>query len=329
MPESLRIALLEPTGYSPESHAHYAAHGDLIEGPFTRADLLAGAADAEVWVIRLGHRFDAELLAQAPRLRVIVSPTTGLDHIDLEQCRARGIAVLSLQGEQEFLRSVRATVEHTLALALTLLRRTHRASAHVAEGGWDRDRFRGRELARKRLGLVGLGRIGSAVAELGRAFAMHVTAHDPYLEAWPSGVARTSDLPSLLAQSDVLSVHVPLDETTRGLIGFAELAALPPGAVLINTSRGAVVDESALLDALRAGHLGGAALDVLVGEGQGAVRADHPLVQYARTHDTLVITPHIGGATYESMAQTEVFMAQKLARWLTGSDTDQAGVGSE
>ncbi len=147
---------------------------------------------------------------------------------------------------------------------------------------------------------------------------MDVAAYDPFAERWPDDVTRCGALAELLERSDVLSLHVPLDARTRGLIGAAELERLPAGAVLVNTSRGGVVDEAALLDALRSGRLAGAALDVVEGETAPGGAAGSLLVAYAREHDNLLLTPHIGGATLESMEHTEIFMAGKLARFLRG-----------
>jgi D-3-phosphoglycerate dehydrogenase len=229
---------------------------------------------------------------------------------------AHGIAVLSLRGERGFLDQVTATAELTWGLLLALTRRIPAASRAAAAGAWDRDAFRGHDVAGKRLGIVGLGRLGRIVAGYGRAFRMSVAAHDPQTDAWPESVARAESLQALLAQSDVLSLHLPLSRETTGLIDAKALSALPDGAILLNTSRGAIVDEGALLAALMSGRLAGAALDVLSDE--TAVAAS-PLIAFAKQHERLLITPHIGGASHEAMARTEIFMAEKLARHL-GSD---------
>ena len=166
------------------------------------------------------------------------------------------------------------------------------------------------------MGLVGLGRVGERVAHYARAFDMKVGAYDPNIAAasWPADVDRYADLHGLLSNSEVVSIHAPLTDGTRGLIGVAEFASLPPGAVLVNTSRGEIVDEPALIKALSSGRLAGAALDVVCDE-RGAL-ATSPMLSYARSHDNLLVTPHLGGATVESMHKTEEFMAIKLARFL-------------
>ncbi len=316
MTQPLRVVLLEPDRYSPSARRLLESLGTLVEGPFDQDGLIEAAAAADVLVVRLGHVLDDRLFESAPRLRVIVSATTGLDHINTDAAKRHGVEVLSLQGETAFLRTVRATVEHTFALAMAVLRRIPAAATHVEDGGWSRDRFRGGELGGRRLGIVGYGRIGEAVGDLARAFHMDVAAFDPYRSGWGDSPQRARGLNELLGRSDMLSVHVPLNAETRGMIGEEELQTLPTGAILINTSRGEVVDEAALLAGLESGHLAGAGLDVLSDEPALARGEPHPVVAYARDHDTVVVTPHIGGATHESMERTEVFMAEKLIRWL-------------
>jgi D-3-phosphoglycerate dehydrogenase len=257
-------------------------------------------------------------MAAAPHLRVIGSPTTGTDHIDLDAAAARGIRVVSLRGETEFLSSIRATPEHTWALLLALVRKLPAAAAATLEGRWDRDAFRGTELAGKRLGIFGFGRVGRIVATYGTAFRMTVCAYDT-APSPAADVAMVRSLAELLEVSDVLLVHVPLDASTEGAIGAPELARLPAGAVLVNTSRGRILDEPAVVDALRGGHLAGVAVDVLDGERDAGGLADSPLLQYASDHpERAIVTPHIAGATWESMHRTEVFLAERLRELVSG-----------
>jgi D-3-phosphoglycerate dehydrogenase len=314
--DRVRILNLEPENYSAEALAVLQLLGEVEGGPLRREELLDCIGQYDVLIVRLAHQIDRAVLDRAGRLRAIVSATTGLDHIDVDYAASKGIAVLSLRGETDFLRRIPATAEHTWALLLALVRRIPAAHASVLAGEWQRDRFRGADLAGKTLGLLGLGRIGEKVAGYAQAFGMQVLACDPYRRGWIPGVERLADQAELLRRSQILSVHVPLNAETEGLIGAAELALLPVGALLVNTSRGQVLDEAALLAALESGHLGGAALDVLADERQANL-VESPLVRYARTHDNLILTPHIGGATRESMAATEIFMAHKLRAFLT------------
>ncbi|MCX6360317.1 MAG: hydroxyacid dehydrogenase [Armatimonadetes bacterium] len=315
----LRIVVAESDGFSPAAAERLRGLGDVAFADADRAGLAALVRDADVLWVRLRHRIDADLLAAAPRLRAIVSPTTGLNHIDLDEAARRGVAVLSLRGETEFLRTVRATAEHTVGLLLALVRRIPGAARHVSAGGWNRDAFRGGELYGKTAAVVGYGRLGRIVAGYLAAFGMRVAAVDPNVEAADVDPGtRLCALGEALAEADVVTLHVNLDATTTGLFGAERFAAMRAGALLVNTARGELLDEAALLSALEQGRLAGAALDVLADERSDGM-GGRPLVEYARTHDNLIITPHIGGATRESMAKTEAFMAGRLAEFLHGS----------
>jgi len=314
--KKIRILNIEPLGYSPVARSLLKQMAEVVEKEVSRAELLKELGDYDVLIVRLGHHINRDVIRAGQCLKAIVTATTGLDHIDVEHAQLHGIAVLSLQGEDQFLRDVSATAEHTWALLLGLHRWIVPAFMAVRRSEWNRDAFRGHELKGKRLGIVGLGRIGKKVARYGQAFEMDVAAHDPFTDEWLPNVAWKSTLPDLLETSDVLTLHIPLNSGTKGIIGARELTMLPQGSVLINTSRGELVDELELVETLESNHLAGAALDVIRGERDGEGLAESPLLAYARTHDNLLITPHIGGATHESMAKTEVFMVQKLKRFL-------------
>ena len=309
---SRTILVTESRGFSPGAEEMLRRLGKVVFAELDRGALLRAVAEAEVLWVRLAHRIDAEVMNAAPRLQVIVTPTTGLNHIDLEEARRRGVNVLSLTGETEFLKDVRATAELTIALILALLRRIPAATVHVASGGWDRDVLRGRELHGKTGGVVGYGRLGRIVARYLEAFGMRVLATDPKGEkASPEGAVRLVELSELLRESDIVTLHVNLSEETRNCFGRKQFETMKPGAWFVNTARGELVDEAALLDALRSGRLAGVALDVLSDE-RATGMGHHPAVVYAREHGNLLITPHIGGCTEESMEKTELFLAEKL-----------------
>lgn len=303
------ILNVEPDEYSEEARSILKGIGRLVEENMERSKLLTRIHEFDVLIVRLRHQIDAEVMKAAVNLKVIVSATTGLDHIDLETTKRKNIAVLSLRGETEFLRSIPATAELTWALLLALTRHIPSAHASVLSGEWQRDRFKGHELAGKRLGILGLGRIGEKIARYGSAFGMKVMAYDPNRIDASSGVEMKDSLADLLGNSDILSIHVPLNQETENLIGVKELNMMPHRSWLVNTARGAIVNEPALLEALKSGHLAGAALDVLAGE---RTNERQSVIEYARSHPNLLLTPHIGGATYESMRATEIFMANKL-----------------
>jgi len=308
-----RILVSESRDFSSKALAKLQQLGDVVLGDLSRHDLLSAATETDVLWVRLRHIIDTEVMAAAPRLKVIATPTTGLNHIDLDEAQRRTIAVLSLRGEVEILRQVRATAEHTIALILALLRRVPSAAVHVQDGGWDRDLFKGSELFGKTVGILGYGRLGRIVANYLKAFETRVLATSLESQVVESGITHVS-FSELLQESNLISVHVNLTDRTTRFLGKREFSRMKKGTWFINTSRGEVVDEDALLAALHSGHLAGAALDVLCderSEGMGT----HPLVVYARQHDNLLITPHTGGCTAESMEKTENFMAEKLCRW--------------
>jgi D-3-phosphoglycerate dehydrogenase len=311
---SNRILVAEPLDFSAEAVRVLQSAGEVTLASTDRHGLATALAEYDVVWFRLAHRIDRNLLERATRCRILATPVTGLDHIDLEACAEREIRVISLRGEVAFLEQVRGTAELTVALALALLRNIPQAAAHVRGGAWDRDQFRGRELFGHTAGIVGLGRLGKLVAGNFRAFGMNVLGYDPRKDFPHDAATRVDALGELMSRSDLVSLHVSYDASTRHLVGSAELAALPQGAFLINTSRGGVIDERALLDSLTTGRLGGAALDVL--DGEPAITAEHPLVAYARSHDNLLIVPHIGGSTVESFAKTELFLAGKVVEAL-------------
>lgn len=310
-----RILNAEPLGYSPQALQRLSAVADVTMEDVPVGGLARRVGDVDALIVRLAHSVDADVLAAGQRLKAVVTATTGLDHIDLSAATAQGVEVLSLRGETAFLRTIRATAEHTWALLLALVRRLPWAFDGVRRGEWQRDDYRGGELSGKRLGILGLGRLGEQVAVYGRAFGMSVAAYDPFRQDWPGGVDRCQSQQQLAAGSDILSIHLPLNAETTGLVDHGTLSALPRGAVVVNTARGPLVDEEALLSLLDAGHLAGAALDVIDGEVTGEPQ-NSPLVAAAKTRQNLLLTPHIGGATWESMHRTEDFMADKLCRFL-------------
>jgi D-3-phosphoglycerate dehydrogenase len=311
------VLILEPEGYSPEALRVLGEIFELCEGPMHRSELLARAAEFDGIVVRLGHRLDDEFFQRATALKFVASPTTGLNHIDCEAARRCGVAVLSLRGEREFLDDIHATAEHTWALLLSLLRRIPAAAQSVLQREWNRDRFRGHELHGKTLGVVGFGRLGSKAANYGRAFGMCVIAADPRVDV-PTWVTRV-DLTELAAEADVVSLHVAYGADTHGMIGREFFDHIKPGAVLINTARGELIDEPSMLTALESGRLAGAALDVICEEARFGLNSSSAcaLLDYAARYDNLIITPHIGGATRESMHKTEVFMAHCVVQFAT------------
>ena len=297
----MKIRILEPEDFPQAAIGALASAGEVVLGPPEEAV----DRETEAVFIRLAHRIDAEVHQRFPNLRWIVSPTTGLDRIDLDHFAAHGVEVISLRGRTEFLDRIHATAEHTLALALALLRDLPRAAFAVREGAWDRYPHKGRELHGKRVLLLGYGRIGRLVAPLYRAFGCTVRAHDCIDGRVPADLA--CDFPAALADTDILSVHLPLDASTEGFVSADLIDRLPRNAIVVNTARGQVIDQPALLEAIEGGRIAGAALDVLAGEPDPL--SDKLLERMESLGPRLIVTPHIGGFTYESLEMVERFMA--------------------
>lgn len=302
------IANLEPFGYSAEAESILNQVGAYLAQPL-EALTPDNRARVAALIVRFATKMTPAVMETFPRLRWIVSATTGTDHIDVKAAALRGIEVLCLKGEREFLASIPSTAEHTWALLLALVRRIPAATASVAAGHWDRDQFRGAELKGKTLGIIGLGRTGSKVASYAEAFGMTVGYYDPFQK--DESYRRFDSIVDLLSWSDVVSVHVHLTNETEGLLGREDLAAIKPGARLVNTSRGRIIDESAAADLIENGTIVGLATDVLTTELDAI--ADSPLHRLVASGANVIITPHIGGATWDAMHTTEEFMAKKLA----------------
>lgn len=266
---------------------------------------------AHALIVRNRTQVRAEVIEAAPSLKVVGRLGVGLDNIDMKACAARGIEVIPATGA-----NAAAVAEYVIATTLILLRGAYGATTDVLEGGWPRARLVGGEAQGRTLGLLGLGTIAREVAQRARALGMKVIAHDPMLPAddlaWSAHGVAGVDFGRLLSDSDVLSLHVPLAESTRNLIGSAALARMKPGAVLINTARGGIVDETAMASALKEGLLGGAALDVFAEEplSAGSPLADAP---------NLIATPHIAGVTVESNRRVSAMIAEKVLAALGAS----------
>jgi D-3-phosphoglycerate dehydrogenase len=283
---------------------HVGADEGLVANALISAD---GLVDASMRV-----KITCEMLRRAPKLRIISCATTGSDHIAQDEAERRGIEIRTLREDPELLRDLTPAAELTWALVMACSRRLVPAVAHVKAGNWQREQFPGVMLRGRTLGLVGCGRIGQWMAHYAAAFGMRVVGYDPKVDPWPSGIER-AELLEVVEQADVLSVHVHLNESTRALISADVFEHMKPGAIFINTSRGAVADETALLKALQTGRLAAAGLDVL--EGEPDIET-HPLLDYARSRDNLLVTPHCGGFSPDAVRIVCRRAAEKVAERL-------------
>lgn len=274
-----------------------------------RPTLLAMLGNVDALIVRNRTKVDIALLDAAPKLRVVGRLGVGLDNIDVEACKARGIDVFPATGA-----NAGAVAEYVIGTAMALLREAYTRSAETAAGAWPRTALsNGREIAGKTLGLIGFGGIGQLTARLAQALGVTVIAHDPLLAPdaaiWQQSGVTCKQLHEVLEQADIVSLHIPLTTHTRNLIGADALARMKPDAVLINTSRGEIVDEAALAQALHSGNLGGAAIDVFAQEplAPGNALANAPRV---------ILTPHIAGVTAESNTRVSALIAQRVAAYL-------------
>lgn len=286
---------------------HVAAEPEKVAAALREAD---GVLDASMKV-----KLTPEMLRAAPKLKIISCATTGADHISRDGLAERGVAVRSLKEDPDLLRNITPAAELSFALLMACARKLPAAVKHVTQGGWTREEFPGVMLHGKTLGLIGCGRIGGWMARYARAFGMEVIGHDPFVQAFPESIRKAS-LEEVFAQSDFVSIHVHLSPETNGLASKKLIDSMKPGAFLVNTSRGAIVDEPALLVALESGRLGGAGLDVLEGEPD---TANDPLVRYAQTHDNLLITPHCGGFSLDAVRVVCAHAAGKIRAAFEGA----------
>lgn len=276
-------------------------------------------AKADALIVRSATTVSRELIARAPNLSAVGRAGVGVDNIDIPAATERGVAVFNAPAGNTI-----SAAELTMGLILSVARKIAAADSSVRAGRWDRAAFKGVELRGKMLGLIGAGRIGGEVARLSRAFGMGVIAYDPYLtreRALDLGVPLVS-LEEVLDHGDVISIHTPLTDETRGICGPDALARMKPTAFVINASRGGVVDEMALAKALRDGDIAGAALDVYENE---PLPEDSPL----RGVPNLVLTPHVGASTSEAQVGVATEVARKIRAWLLHGDRSDALNGAE
>jgi D-3-phosphoglycerate dehydrogenase len=271
----------------------------------TPEQLIADLKDAEALVVRSATKVTAEIIAGAPKLRAIARAGTGVDNVNVEAASARGIVVMNAPGANSI-----SVAELAMAQLLALARKLPAADASMKQGKWDKKSFLGEEVRGKVLGLAGLGRIGQEVARRAQSFEMTVIAHDPFIATQVAeglGIELVS-LDELCARTDYLSLHMPATPQTKHTFNAARLAKCKKGLKLINTARGELIDEAALADAIKSGHIGGAALDVFTAE----PTTDHTLQQLPQ----VVASPHIAASTKEGQELVGVETASALRDFL-------------
>lgn len=279
--------------------------------------------NVEIGMAPLGFNFDRRKIDACPKLKIIASSTLSTPHIDVEYAKSKGINVVSLSNEKEFLETITPTAELTWGLIISLARKIPWAHKAACAGEWNGRQF-GRStphmLSQMKLGIIGLGRLGSLVASYGKAFGMRVYYYSP--SSRNASYERCATLLELAEHSDIISIHAHLLPQTERIISRNFIHVMKQGSFIVNTARGALIDEDALLEGLGSGHLGGAALDVLADEYQSDFKIklnDSPLVKYAREHDNLIITPHYAGATVDAWVKTQTRTIELVSDALKGN----------
>lgn len=288
---------------------HVVYEADLFERP---DDLATLVRDADGLIVRNRTQVTADLLDAALGLRVIGRLGVGLDNLDMAACAARNIPVFPATGANDD-----SVAEYVIGSAFHLIRRAFTATPRILDGEWPRRDFLGEEVQGRKLGLVGFGSIARTVARKAGSLDLEILAFDPHVPAedpaWRP-VIRLDDLTGLLAKADIISLHVPRLPSTENLIDSEAIASMKPGAILINAARGGIVDEEALAEALRSGHLGGAALDVLATE-----PPTRESVAKFQGLDNLILTPHVAGPTVQSDIRVSGVTAENVRRALSSS----------
>ena len=283
---------------------HVEATQEAVSDALTGADAILDAS--------MKVHITNDMVKKAKNLKIISCATTGSDHIEREELERRSIPVRTLKEDRDLLLNLTPAAELSWGLLMACVRKLPSAFDHVKSGQWDREQFPGIMLCGKRMGIIGCGRLGGWVGRYALAFGMEALGYDPYVDPLPDGFTRVT-LEELVRTSDFISVHVHLSEETRGLVSRKYFEMIKPGIVFINTSRGAVIDETALLEGLISGRVGAAGLDVLEGEPD---IDQHPLVIYSRSHDNLMITPHCGGFSPDAVQLVCAHAAKKIIKAL-------------
>lgn len=305
----MRAIIAETENFSSEAVEALELFSEVHMEDLTQEKLSWALDTFEVFWFRLRFKLTRDHLFSAKKCRYILTAVTGLDHIDLEACMEFGIHVISLKGERDFLLQVRATAEHTMALTFAMLRNVSGAIQHTQQGNWNREPFKGHEIYGKKIGILGVGRLGSITAGFFHSLGAEVYGYDPV--AFDNPFCKSVETPEeLFEKSWLVSIHVNLNSKTRHLVGKELLSLMPKASWLVNTSRGQLIDSHALIESLENGTLAGAACDVIENEFEPLSDA---LLTYGKANpNQLILTPHIGGNTFESFSKTELFLVKKL-----------------
>ena len=311
----MKIKLLcpEPDSFSLKGLEYARTFANLTAVSLSQEEFDKLAPEYNAVLVRFNTKVGTNILQNESNIKAVISPTTGLDHIDTKSAKSLGVKVFHLQEERRFLNTINGTAELSVGLMLAVMRNIPQSYAAVKDGVWDTGPFRGNEVAGKTLGIIGCGRLGSKVSRTAVSLGMNVVAYDPNISRFPAGVSSQRTQSKVFSVADVISLHVPLLPKTKHMIADREINQMKNGVVIINTSRGAIIETSALLSGLKQGKVYAAAVDVMEDE-HLQLGNQHPLVKYACEYENLIITPHIGGATFESVERTDLFILKKYEK---------------
>lgn len=314
----MTILILEPEDYSLHALKIYKLLGPVYLWANSNQ---SEKKSADILVIGLKYQIDKIFLDQMPKLKIIALPATGVNHIDVDYVKSKKIKIISLRGQKGFLKNVPSTAEETMALLFSLVRNIPWAFDDVKNGNWDRLAWRGHQLMGKTIGLLGFGRLGRIVARYAKAFGMQVISCDPNVSEkfMKSRGAVKVSMDELFKKSDIISLHVLLTDETQNLVKEKHLKSMKPSAYLINTARAELIEKNSLYNALKNKWIAGAGLDVMWDErSDGSHLKKDPLWKYSQENKNLIILPHIGGATYEAMEDTQEFIAGLVEEYING-----------
>lgn len=310
----MKVIIAEPKDFSEEVKTSLKSLFNLTVKNLKSDELEHAFCHFDVFWFRLGFQIDRTLIEMSNRrVKYIVTPVTGLNHIDTVACAEHGVRIISLKGEFEFLKEVRATAEHTLLLTLALLRKLVPAVENTMSGSWDREPFKGNEIFKKTVGIIGFGRLGKIVCDYYKALGAKILIYEKNPNAELLTSSELVDLDTLLRESDIVSLHINFLPENIEFFSARHFSLMKPSAVFINTARGKLVNAEALKNALINGEISGAALDVIYDEFDLSNSPELELLT-SKKLTNLIITPHIGGNTWESFDKTEKFIYNKLIK---------------
>lgn len=292
--------------------------GTVNSQTVTQEEFLNMVNQYEIVIVGITPVVNKSVIDKAKNLKAVVVPANTLENIDVEYAESKSVEIISLWGETEFLDTITGTSELACGLMIDIMRFTPWAFDSVRKNEWQRERFRGSNLYGKTLGIFGMGRLGSNMARYGKAFRMNVIFYSPHTSKSPVDGCSKVSFDELLKESDVISLHAHLNKETESMFDKSAFEKMKKGAYLINTARGKIVDEGALLNALEKKEIAGYAADVLADELDFNTQyfAKYPLIEYAKNNTNVIVVPHIGGMTHESRDNTDIYVSKKLETFL-------------